>query len=326
LVTEKVLSALEPAALELSLVAADDLEKERKRLDGNWQQRLERARYEVERAERQYHAVEPENRLVARELERRWEVGLKELQQVEQENARFRQSHPSLLTDREREAVRSLAKNLPALWRAPTTTHADRQRIVRLLLERVVITVQGASDHADVALHWAGGFTSQHELVFPVLTYAKMADYERLIARINELHGQGWTFARIAEQLNEEGFRPPKRAQQFHSDLVSRLVRKLQKQRPGEKATTPRRLLRVHEWLAIDLAAELDMPKNTLFAWIKRGWVRVVRQLPGYRGRMICWADADELDRLQRLRQTQHGWWDAPLPAELTTPKRPPKK
>ena len=115
-----------------------------------------------------------------------------------------------------------------------------------------------------------------------------------------------------------------KMAEKFHSDLVSRLVRKLRHQQPGAKVESHRAFLKENEWLAIDLAAKLEMPKNTLFSWIRRGWIHVVRQLPGYRGRTICWADTDELDRLQRLRRTKHGWWDPPLPAELTTPKAHP--
>jgi DNA invertase Pin-like site-specific DNA recombinase len=325
LVSAKVLSALEPASVELSRTAAGELQKERERLDRNWQQRVERTRYEAARAERQYHLVEPENRLIARELERRWEAGLKELQQVEREYARFRQTHPLTLTSEEREAVWSLSKNLSVLWHASTTTPADRQRVIRLLLERVVVTVQGSSDHVDAALHWTGGFTSQYELIRPVLRYDQVANYERMVARIEELRSQGWSFARIAEQLNQEGFRPAKRAEKFHSDIVSRLARKLVKQPPGERARSHRKALRENEWLVIDLAAELGMAKNTLFTWIKRGWVRLLRQVPGYRGRVICWADAGEIDRLRRLRQTKHGWWDPPLPGELTTPKSRPK-
>ena len=84
-------------------------------------------------------------------------------------------------------------------------------------------------------------------------------------------------------------------------------------------------MLNDNEWFVTDLATRLNMPKNTFVAWMQRGWVRVVRQLPGYRGRVICWADADELDRLRRLRQTKHGWWEPPLPAELTTPKTMPQ-
>ena len=76
LVAGQVLSALEPAALELSLRAVADAERERGRSAHQWEQRLERARHDAERAARQYHAAEPENRLVARELERRWEQAL----------------------------------------------------------------------------------------------------------------------------------------------------------------------------------------------------------------------------------------------------------
>jgi hypothetical protein len=301
------------------------LQKERERLDRNWKQRVERSRYDAERAERQYRVVEPENRLVARELERRWEAELKALQEVEQEYARFRQTHPPTLSNEEREAIRSLSKNLPALWHAPTTTAADRQRIVRLLLERVEVNQRGSSDHVDVTLTWAGGFISQHEFIRPVLRYDQIADYDRMVARISEPRDQEWSFARISEQLNQEGFRPAKRAEAFHSDIVSRLVRKLENKRSGERVTASRKVLKDNEWLVIDLAANLDMAKNTLFSWIKRGWVHVVRQVPGYRGRVICWADRDELDRLQSLRKAKHGWWNPPLSSDLTKPKVPPK-
>ena len=77
LVAEQVLLALEPAAVELSLKAIEDVHQERDRLHRHWKQRLERATYEAERAERQYQAVEPENRLVARSLERQWEEALR---------------------------------------------------------------------------------------------------------------------------------------------------------------------------------------------------------------------------------------------------------
>ena len=74
-----------------------------------------------------------------------------------------------------------------------------------------------------------------------------------------------------------------------------------------------------------NLSTRLQLPKNTLHAWIWRGWVHVARQLPGRLGRKICWADADEIDRLTRLRDTPRGWWNQPLPPELTTPKVPPR-
>jgi DNA invertase Pin-like site-specific DNA recombinase/uncharacterized protein YndB with AHSA1/START domain len=320
LVGEKILQALEPAALELSLLTADDLHQQRQRLDQNWRQRLERAHFQAERAQRHYRAVEPENRLVARELARQWEEALKEQAELEQQYARFSQSHPATLSEQERERIRAMSQNLPAIWRAATTAPSDRQRIVRLLVDRVIINVQGNTDHVDVTIEWSGGFTSHHELIRPVRRYQQMADYDRVAGRIEELRGQGRTFAEIAQQLNEEAFRPIRQAERFHKDLVCRLFNKLCKERPAARRIAEKAQLQRHEWFALDLAARLQMPKNSLLHWIRRGWVHVVRQLPGYRGRVICWADEQEMDRLQRLRATRHHWWDEPLPAELTTP------
>ena len=123
LVAAQVLAALEPAALELSLAAADEIQQERARLHRNWQQRVERARYEAERARRQYDATEPENRLVARELERRWEEALKERRHLEEEYARFGRSQPEGLSAGEREQIRA--------WRRtcrPSGRHRPRRR------------------------------------------------------------------------------------------------------------------------------------------------------------------------------------------------------
>jgi hypothetical protein len=140
-----VLQALEPAALEASLALAADLEAERAKLDRHWQQRLERARYEVERARRQYAQVEPENRLVARTLERAWEEALAEQVRLEAEYERVRLEQVQAPSSTELAAIRNLAKDLPALWRSESTTQEERQTIVRHLLERVLVEVVGSS-------------------------------------------------------------------------------------------------------------------------------------------------------------------------------------
>ena len=103
-------AALEPAALDLSLRAIENAERERKRLHDQWRQTLERARQDVERAERQYHAVEPENRLVARTLEARWEDALKKQRQVEEDYHRFLARLPATLSGADRQRIRSLSE------------------------------------------------------------------------------------------------------------------------------------------------------------------------------------------------------------------------
>ncbi len=151
-----VLEALRPASLELSLAAAADLQAERQRCHDLWQQRLQRARYEAAHAERQYQAVDPEHRLVARELERRWERALGEQHQLEEQYERFLHEQPLDLSAVDRQGLIQLAADLPGLWHAETTTHRDRQEIVRLLIERVVVATRGRTEVVDVTIHWFG--------------------------------------------------------------------------------------------------------------------------------------------------------------------------
>jgi DNA invertase Pin-like site-specific DNA recombinase len=320
LVAAQVLAALEPAALELSLAAADDIQQERARLHRNWQQQLERARYQAERAQRQYDAVEPENRLVVRELERRWEEALKEQRRLEEEYARFSRSQPAGLSAVEREQIRALAAELPKLWHASTTTAADRQRVIRLLVKEVVATVRGTSEWVDVTIHWAGGLSTSHEVVRPVQCYQQMADYGRLMNRIDKLREAGQTLARVAEQLNREGFHPPKRSAKFTSAILAVLLAKRGRSGPRPQAVAEEGILGEHEWLLTDLARKLEMPQVTLHRWIRVGWVHA-RKLPTPGGHWVVWADADELDRMSRLRTCPRGWSDEHILSQLTKPK-----
>jgi DNA invertase Pin-like site-specific DNA recombinase len=156
-VSQQALAAPAPAALDLSLAAIARLEQERARLQRLWQQRLERARYDADRAARQYQAVEPEHRLVARSLERAGEEELAALQQLEEEHHRFLRQQPRLLTAAERAALRQLAADIPALWAAPDTTTAERQEIIRQVVDRVRVEAQGTSERVGVRIDWVGG-------------------------------------------------------------------------------------------------------------------------------------------------------------------------
>src|SRR3954454_22769574 len=126
-VAGQVLEALQPAVLDASLGAAAEVEERRRQVTRNWEQRIERARYEADRAARQYHACEPENRLVARTLERRWDEALQGVQRLEVDYDRFARSQPRLLGEADRARIRRLAEEVPALWHSPTTAAADRR-------------------------------------------------------------------------------------------------------------------------------------------------------------------------------------------------------
>jgi DNA invertase Pin-like site-specific DNA recombinase len=321
LVCEQVLAALEPAALELSLKAAEDIDTERARLHRHWKQQLERVRYDTERAARQYQVVEPENRLVARALESQWEQALVKQRQTEEEYARFELQQPSRLCEDETQLIRSLSADIPALWHANTTSPKDQQAILRHLIECVTVVVQGESERVDVTIHWAGGFESQHEQTRPVARYDQLIDYSRLVARILELRKNGNTSAQIAKMLNQEGFKPPKRRSTYNTAMVRQLLSRNLPRKEQSHASNDPIPLNSDEWLLPDLAHELQMPATTLHNWLRRGWVEA-RKLNVGRGHWVLRADSDEIGRLRQLRSTKQGWPDRPYPEFLTKPKR----
>jgi DNA invertase Pin-like site-specific DNA recombinase len=155
------LAAIQPAELDTLLGALAALEQERQQADRQWQLRRERARYAVRLAERQYDACDPENRLVARELERRWNDALAAHQTLEREYAAACRTTLAPLNAAEQQAIRQLAADLPALWEAPTTGAADRKRLLRLVLQEVTVLVHpGPPRYADLTLRWSGGQTT----------------------------------------------------------------------------------------------------------------------------------------------------------------------
>jgi len=319
-VVEQLMTMLEPASLELSIAAEQVLRAERAQLEMHWQQRLERARYGAERATRQYHVVEPENRLVARELERQWEEALRHEQHEQEAYNRFRRAQPAELTSGERDAIRRLAQDMPGLWVASETTAQDRQAIVRLLLEQVTVDVQGDSEQVDVTLRWTGGVESQHRVIRPVARYEQLSTYPRLLAQIETLRHDGRGFEQIAEHLNRAGFAPPKRADQFNGGMIARLLSHRGLHGPRPRAMVETGVLEPHEYWLSDLARELHLPRITLYKWQRLGWVHS-RQAAEALGRLALWADDEELERLRQLRLYKRQWPEPRYPATLTTPK-----
>jgi hypothetical protein len=170
---------------------------------------VERAAYEAERARRQYDAVEPENRLVARTLERSWEEKLSAHQQVVEAYHRFRASQPRLLSAAERAAIRALAADLPALWQAPSLTMPERKEIVRQVIERVEVTVQGESERVHVRISWVGSLQTEGWVVRPVARFSQLSYYASLREAVEAGVAAGLALATIADHLNAAGYLSP---------------------------------------------------------------------------------------------------------------------
>ena len=321
LVTRQILAAVEPAALEASMAAVADIKGERAQLQRHWQLRRERAQYEVERAARQYHACEPENRLVARELERRWEEALLEQRKLSDAFERWQRAAPPHLSAEERDLIRSLSADLPALWHAETTTVQDRVRITRLLLDQIDVTVDKTSERVAVRFHWIGGVTQDQSLNRPVKCYAHMADYPKLTAKLRAWHTERLNATEIAERLNAAGFRPPKRTTRFTGSMVRRLLERLGL--PGRERLGSQVGLGPHAWRPGILARHLDISRDTINKWRSKGWLHSHRDADGY---WVLWADADEITRLRELHALPRTWANKSRLKQLIKPKRRPKR
>ena len=221
--------------------AAEDIELERTERQRHWSQRLERARCETTLAHRRYKAVDPQNRLVARTLERNWETALASEQRLDAEHGRELARQPARLQAAELDAIRCLAEDMPALWHAPTTTATGRQMIARLMLEWVSVRVDANSEHVEVACHWAGGVQTRHALIRLVRRFEQLRGFDRMLDTIRALCQQGCSAAAIAGQLNTAGWRPPKRAA-FNASMIQRLAfrHRLGPARPIWSSNVPR--------------------------------------------------------------------------------------
>ena len=306
-ISARALEALTPAALELSLGAAEHLQQERADLEALGCQRLERAAYVAERAARSFRLVEPENRLVARQLEHDWEEKLLEKSRLEEEHRRVEQQQPRVLTELERQAIRQLAADIPALWAASSTTDAERKQILRQVIDRVVVDAQGRSEGVHLIIHWAGGLQTQAQMVRPVAKLEQLSYYPQLCERTRILAAEGLCAHEIAERLNTAGFHPPKRSEKFGLGTVRRLLDAVGFRQQPYHVEAPRDLAE-HEWLLPELAAAIPMPSVTLYNWLRRGWVKG-RQRETAPHRWLIWADTKEVERLRHRHQQPVGFF-----------------
>jgi transposase-like protein len=218
-------------------------------------------------------------------------------------------------------SIRALAADLPAVWSAPTTSPADRQRIARLMLERVVVTVDKTSERVDVRLHWVGGATRSHTITRPVTRYSQQSDYPRLVARLRELCTGRLNAAAIAGRLNAEGFCPPKRTTRFTGEMVRRLTAHLglaRRARHGSGAG-----LGPDEYRPMGLARQLGISRDTVRRWLRAGWLNVRRDEDGHH---VIWAGAGELRRLRELHDLPRTWANKTRLAKLKQPKPRPAR
>jgi DNA invertase Pin-like site-specific DNA recombinase len=304
-VADAFLDAITPAAVEASLLSLKQLEADRDAALEQWRREVERAHYEAQRAERRYKSCDPENRLVARGLEKEWEDRLRDLTAAENQ-LRQREQHQALrITPEETQRLRILGVDLRQVWTAPTTTDRDRKELLRTLLEEVIISVERTPPHALIRLRWKGGAITSLEIPLPHHAPPGLRTDEdtiQLLTRLAPLYPDDV----IAGILNRQG-RKTAMGRRFAAGHVGNLRRYHKMDRFQPQASEG-------ELVTIQKAAEtLGVVPSTLHRWLNAGFIVGEQITPGapwrirmteeLRARFVEQAPADYLPMIEARRK-----------------------
>jgi DNA invertase Pin-like site-specific DNA recombinase len=299
LVEQHVLAHVTADNLDLSLQVLHELEADEAARDRSWLLRLERARQEAARAERQFDLVEPDNRLVARTLERRWEDKLAELAELERAYDLDKRRQQIVITPEQRRRILQLARDLPAVWRAPTTRPEDRKELLGLLIQQVALVPEDVPKRRTrVRLLWHQGATTELTVHRPNFTDS-VSTAPEVIDRIRELLPDH-TDAEIAVVLNEEGLRTGRGHRFTQSHVMTARhghgVMRRDKDKRAAGRLEPREDGR---YSTVGLAHLAGVHKSTVHYWRKKG-------------------------RIQGIQELERGaWWYDVTPALLSTLRTP---
>ena len=211
---------------------------------------------------------------------------------AEESLRRFRQEQPQNLSNQEREEVLSLANDIQSLWKCEATSSQDRQDLVRILIEKIMVEVIPESERLAVSIHWSGGFTSRHETRRTVATFDELEHCEALYLRATELYNLACPREELVAKLNREGFQSARKGQ-FTLSSINALILVLR--RKGMIGSRPR--VSKPNWRSMGLAREIGIKPAVLTGWRHRGWVQATE----LGGRWIYWANDTELNRLKQL-------------------------
>ncbi|MBC8336799.1 MAG: recombinase family protein [Anaerolineales bacterium] len=201
-VSDLFLEVMTPAQMSVSLQAMEQIEVRTRQIEQQWKLRIERAGYEADLARRRYCAVDPENRLVVRNLERDWNEKLAKVERLEREYDTRPKPSRLIANSEERERILNLAGDLQSVWNAATTTNAERKQLLRCLLQDITLT-QGEDD-IHVGVRWQTEALSDFKVPRPKPIYETQCTAAAVIDCVREL-ASTHTDIQIAKMLNDEG-------------------------------------------------------------------------------------------------------------------------
>jgi DNA invertase Pin-like site-specific DNA recombinase len=274
MVSREVLRVVQPIAIEAAIMVASEATTRQDDVIDSLLMDLKAARYAAERAGKQYDAVDPDNRLVADELERRWNQTLERVCDIDQRLQQERRRHQEQTPQSPAESLGALARDLDRVWNDPGTDIRLKKRIIRTLIEEVVVDVDMEVHEVDVVIHWKGGLHSAARVARRkqgqnnAHTASDAVEAVRMLAKVCDDEV-------IAAYLNRNGFRTG-RGNRWTKERITSL---------RSKRKIPRHTLERQEaggWMNLTRAAEhLGVNPRTLRQAAERGHIKAEHPMPG---------------------------------------------
>ena len=208
LVAQQVLDALQPGELELAVGVLENLQGRDQVLMHQWKMRVERAEYEADLAERRYREADPGNRLVTSTVERWWNEALLRVEDLKRQYTQVQHRTARVVTAEQKTQVMALARELPRLWNAPSTSAKDRKRMLRLLIKDITVEKCPAPKQVELHIRWHGGACSNVPVDVPLPLADRVRCAQSTVARVTAL-AFSMSDEQIARQLNQDGITSP---------------------------------------------------------------------------------------------------------------------
>jgi DNA invertase Pin-like site-specific DNA recombinase/transposase-like protein len=268
-VSQKLIQAIQPANLELAIQVMEKLLNQESNAQKSWMLAIERAKYDADRAERQYQQVEPENRLVARSLESRWNEKLSALNQLEDDYKQYKANHSWQPTEDDNAMILSLSRELPQIWDSPTTTAKDKKRILRTLIEDVTIFAEARQAGVRLGLRWRNQYLEEIHITKPLPPNTARKHTPETVALIRDL-ALTMKDSQIVSHLKSSNIKTSE-GRAFTIAGV-KWIRYLHNIPPF---TTEKKGLTVKE-----MAAKFGVGTSTVYYWIEHGIVSANKTAP----------------------------------------------
>lgn len=302
-VLEAFFEALSPVELDLYEKAMAAREKMADEAEHARQQQLERMRYQAELQRRRFERCDPDNRLVAAELERRWEVALRELRQAEESEAAEQHKDgpvPAELTEELKATFTAIGQKLPEIWDKDILSQQQKKALVRCLIEKVIVR-RIAPDLILTRIVWKGGQTTSFEVLTTVGSFADLSGSEEMERLVIKLFKEGSTDKQIARRLTELGHRSPQKKHVLPSTVQT--IRHRHGLLRGGRVKGNSRAHNVSGYFTVpQVAQKLEVPNPWVYARIYNGTIQITKD-----ARTGLYLFPDKPATIERFRELKEG-------------------